>query len=540
MKRIALIVVGVVVAAGAGWSALWYLGRSEVSERLALEVERLAARGIDIAWAEEEIGGFPQGYLVTLRDVAVTAEGAGVALAVPEVVAAVDAAAPDGLTITLPREMAMTLSEAGAAPRRIDIESEDLVITLAEPAEGARDVRIAAASLLAVEAAEDAGEEDHDGVTGAAAELAGLDATLLIEPAGEDAKAVLTAKAARFETIVTGGGRRGELLTPFIYTVDAKADGPLLSAQFALGQRPFEMALAERFAGVPVRMTLQAGPSDVVTATAPSDGASSLLPEAGGADGRFTLGFGTAAGVLTLGDGSLETQLSIEAARLVAEPSAPEAVFRGPIAINRVDFAYQAPTGPADAMSPLGLRIAAAEVMPDATVWQALDPAGALDQSPMELVLELDGTVRLTDEDAPLPAELGNLSLKHAHIRALGTVFDAEGSLEFLQPQMLPIGALELTAMNSMQTIRDLVQADLLSPVSAETVLLLAANYARAGETPQELRATIDFAETGISLNGLPLAGPVGAIRGQEDELIELPGTGGAGGEAGSAPSDDQ
>ncbi|MEO0957489.1 MAG: DUF2125 domain-containing protein, partial [Pseudomonadota bacterium] len=148
MKRIALIVVGVVVAAGAGWSALWYLGRSEVSDRLALEVERLAARGIDIAWAEEEIGGFPQGYLVTLRDVAVTAEGAGVALAVPEVVAAVDAAAPDRLTITLPREMAMTLSEAGEEPRQIDIESEDLVITI--PRAASRSTSCASRSLTSL------------------------------------------------------------------------------------------------------------------------------------------------------------------------------------------------------------------------------------------------------------------------------------------------------------------------------------------------------------------------------------------------------
>ncbi|MEL6575414.1 MAG: DUF2125 domain-containing protein, partial [Pseudomonadota bacterium] len=231
-----------------------------------------------------------------------------------------------------------------------------------------------------------------------------------------------------------------------------------------------------------------------------------------------------------------------------AEPSDENAVFRGPIAINRVDLAYQAPTGPAEEMSPLGLRIAAAEVMPDAALWAAIDPAGALDQSPMELVLELDGTVRLIGEEAELPAELGNLSLEHAHIRALGAVFDAEGSIEFLQPQMLPIGTVELTALNSMQAIRDLVQADLLAATSAETVMLLAANYARAGDTPEELRATLDFAETGITLNGLTLAGPVSAIRPPpEENLIDLPDAGEGSGEdtgpetePGAAPSTDQ
>ncbi|MEL6768503.1 MAG: DUF2125 domain-containing protein, partial [Pseudomonadota bacterium] len=466
MKRIALIALGVVVAVGGGWSALWYLGRSEVSDRLALEVERLSARGIEVAWAEEEIGGFPEGYEVTLTDVALTAEGAGMALAIPRVVATVDAAAPDSIAVVLPPEMALTLSAAGEEPRQIDIESEALLLTLAEPSAGARDVRLTAASLLGVEAAEDK-PSDAEGVRGVAVELAGLDATLAIEPPGDDAVAVLTANAERIESIVTGGGRRGELLSPFTYTVDTAAETALLTARLTLGQRPFEAAAAEGFAGIPLRVTVQAGPSSVITATAPSDGASSLIPEDGGADGRFTFAFGTAAGVLSLSDGALDTQLSIEAAEVIAEPSDADAVFRGPIAINRVDLAYQAPTGPAAEMSPLGLRIAAAEVMPDAALWQAIDPAGALDHSPMELVLELEGTARLTGEEAALPAELGNLSLEHAHLRALGAVFDAEGSIEFLQPQMLPIGTLELTALNSMQAIRDLVQADLLAALAA-------------------------------------------------------------------------
>ncbi|MEM9764395.1 MAG: DUF2125 domain-containing protein, partial [Pseudomonadota bacterium] len=522
MKRIALIALGVVVAVGGGWSALWYLGRGEVSDRLALEVERLAARGIEVAWAEKEIGGFPEGYEVTLRDVAVTAEGAGMALAVPTVVATVDAAAPDRIVVALPPEMALTLSAAGEEPRQIDIESEALLLTLGEPSAGARDVRLTAASLLGVEAADK--ESDAEGVRGVAVELAGLEATLAIEPPGDDAVAVLTANAERIESIVTGGGRRGEMLSPFTYTVDSAVEKALLTARFTLGQRPFEAAAADGFAGTPLRLTLQSGPSSVITATAPSDGASSLIPEDGGADGRFTFAFGTAAGVLSLGDGALDTQLSIEAAEVIAEPSDENAVFRGPIAINRVDFAYQAPTGPAEEMSPLGLRIAAAEVMPDAALWAAIDPAGALDQSPMELVLELDGTVRLMGDEAELPAEIGNLSVEHAHIRALGAVFDAEGSIEFLQPQMLPIGSVELTALNSMQAIRDLVQADLLAATSAETVMLLAANYARAGDTPEELRATLDFAETGITLNGLTLAGPVSAIRPPpEEDLIDLP-----------------
>ncbi|MEM7497192.1 MAG: DUF2125 domain-containing protein [Pseudomonadota bacterium] len=542
MKKIALIAAGALVLAGAGWSALWYLGRGEVTAALALETERLAERGIAVTWSAERVGGFPLGYTLTLEDVSVTAEGAGAALAIPSLVARLDASAPDSVTVALPPEMVLTLSEDEEAPRRIDIESEALSLLLAEPAEGAREFRVTARSLLAVEAVGEAEAEDHDGVSGVATELAGLDATLAVEPPADGAAAVLTARAERLESIITGGGRRGELSAPFTYAVDAQAAAPLLTARLVLDRRPLAVAAAEGFAGLPLRATLQAGVTEVVTATAASGGGSSLLPEGDGADGRFTLGFGTAAGVLSLTDGALDTQLTLEAAKIVAEPSAAEANFRGPVDINRVDLAYRAPTAPAEAMSPLGLRIAAAEVMPAASVWAALDPAGALDQSPMELVFEIEGTVRLTEEGASLPAELGNLTVKHGHFRALGTVFDATGALEFIQPQMLPIGALELRALNSMQTLRDLVQADLLEPASAETAMLLAANYARAGETPEELLATIDFSETGIMLNGLPLAGPVGAIRAPRDRVIELPGDlhgGGAEDGAGEGRGDD-
>ncbi|MEM6945463.1 MAG: DUF2125 domain-containing protein [Pseudomonadota bacterium] len=509
MKRIGLYAVVAVAVVAGGWSALWFLGRGEITDRLALEAERLAARGVTLSYEGERVEGFPFGYTLFLDRLSVAGKDAGPRLEIPGLEARLDAKAPGTVVVSLPPEMTLSLP-AEDAPREIGIESEGLVLTLSEAGGGARRAHLAGRSLLLVEAAPEDRAEDAVGLAGVALDLQGLDATLAAGAPAAGAIAKLAARADRLETIVTGTGRRGEALRLFTYTVDTQAEAPILIAELTLDARPLELALAEGLAEIPISASLQTGPTDVVVGTAAAAGTSSVRGDP--ADGRFTIGYGSGAAVLTLADGLLDTSLTLEAARLLSEPADEDVAFRGPVAINRVDFAYKAPTVEAEAMSPIRLRAAAGKITPGDEIWEALDPEGELDRRPMEVVLELEGTARLAGEDAAVPAELGNLEIRSAFLDTLGMTFRATGSLEFLQPQMLPIGTIELKADRSMQALRDLVAAGLLEPVAAETAMLLAANYARAGDDPEELRATVAFGEEGVFLNGLPIAGPVGAI----------------------------
>ncbi|MEM6680544.1 MAG: DUF2125 domain-containing protein, partial [Pseudomonadota bacterium] len=477
MKRIALITALILVAGAALWSGLWFAGRGSLEARLDLEADRLAQAGIAITWEGAETGGYPAGYELALSGIDI--ETTEFAARLPRLDIAIGAEDPDSLAVVFPRSF--TLRVKGETERLFEIEADALTATVSE-AGGNPAVDLAAISVLAVhKPVQDASEASATvipGLEGLAGELVSLKGRLMTE--GPEAR--LSLSAERLETVITGEGQRGPAEDRFRYTIDAIAERPLLTGRVTLSGRPLVGALAAGLSGLPVRATLQTGPTETVLATAPSEGAAAVS-----SDGRLVLAHGSVATLVEIEPGHLDAASTFEALRLTLDPASETARLRGPIAINRLDLAYAAPTDPDAGMGPLRLRLAAAEIAPDPALWDALDPEAALDHAPMELVLELTGTMRLAGPDAPLPAEIGTLEIVNAHLGALGASLDATGAVEFLQPQMLPIGAVELRLFETMPMLRDLVVAGLLQPEAAETAMLLAANYTEAGERPEEL-----------------------------------------------------
>lgn len=223
---------------------------------------------------------------------------------------------------------------------------------------------------------------------------------------------------------------------------------------------------------------------------------------------------GSTAGTFSFADNMVEIATSGRANTVTLIPEAagkPADKLSFGAALRSVEAIYQAPIAPSEAMTPFTLRFALDEVVPDAALWARLDAAEALPRDPARLIVDIEGTGRISKSMADLrpgealPLEFGNVLVRALDLSAMGASLTTRGEVEFLQPLNLPVGSITVTLTNIMELIRTLSEAGLLGPGISASAAALVAFYTEPGAAPGERVAEIAMTLDGIAINGTPI-----------------------------------
>lgn len=508
MKKLALIVAAAVLLAAAGWAALWYAGRGAVAARLDAELARLRAQGYVIEHGAREIGGFPSGYEVTYRDVALRMPGpggqAGGAYVLPWITAELSAGDVDRIVTRFPDKFRLEIPVAPAVraenpelPARFDveIEADGLTAALDGVISARRALTMTAASVLAVSA----GPEQTSDI---AVEFKGLEMGVTLPAPGSTGPVPSRLLIDRTEYAVSvSGAVSGKNANPVVLNgaVDAVR---MTGTSDIMGPKDMLAALFEGTGSSSV--AYQTGASETVI-TVPAGAASWA--------GTITLAAASSAGTMAIENGLVRLDAAGQANRVAVRIAAPGDA--GPsfgTELRTIEVGYAVPIVPGPEMVPLTFRLALDEVAPDAALWSLIDAGGVLPHDPARLVIDIEASARVLrplDQTGPgqePPLELGTAKIRAADLRALGASVTARGDVVFVPPQQQPVGKVTVTLTNVMALIDKLAAAGLITPEMAQTATGMAAGLTVAGATPGARVAEVELTPEGIKVNGIALA----------------------------------
>lgn len=143
MRKILVILTGVVAVAAAAWSGLWFYGKGRIAEEIKTQAQLIRTKGGDAAFDAIEISGFPFGYTGRITDpkFSMTREmpdrtSGGFAQAVftwsaPWIEASADVMAPNSVEFIFPetQEVLLELPEMEGGPLPVSVASKDMKFT---------------------------------------------------------------------------------------------------------------------------------------------------------------------------------------------------------------------------------------------------------------------------------------------------------------------------------------------------------------------------------------------------------------------------
>lgn len=505
MRKIIAIAIAaaVSVAAIAGWSGLWFAGRGAVNDRLDREIAQLNAQGIEVTHGAREIGGFPFGYRVIHRDVTIVEPASGATYRLPEVTTAVSAGDVDQLITQFPAKFRIDvpLSEAQRAGMpgmpeilAVDVESSDFVLTSSGIVGEGQAIDATAKSLMIV-----TGGPDQP-------------LNFAVEFTALEMKGTLPARASSLPVTSATTVERLD----YAYTIhDPNSPTVTLEASIDNLRLTGDSDIRDQ-AGLLALLANGTGTSSVTYQTGANHGVVRAGNDPEHLIGTFNFAAGSTAGTFSLTNGVLDIATASQANRFTlttaASPDAPQGkAFGGEMGV--VEMRIAAPFAPSDAMTPVSLRFALDQVVPDETVWQLIDANGKLPHDPARLVIDIDGTARITKDltkhrpgNEP-PFEFGNVSIRSADIAALGASIATIGDLQFKQPLNQPTGTVTVTLTKAPELLVKLVDAGFVDAVDAQTVMMMASGFTVAGSEPGELVTKIELGEDGITVNGQSIGG---------------------------------
>ncbi len=490
MKRTLRILAIVLLLVAVGWSAVWYLGRGQVEERLDLELARLGTAGWTVTTDDRSIGGFPFGYRVRLEKVAAINGKSGVLVQLPWLEADGGAGAP--ITLHLPETAEATIPVSEQLRRsdpnlpktlKVTAHSQEMMVQMASSAEGAQSYAVNAgeAGLLI--------DEPSLGGRSLIA-LVGLDASVDVTP-GAVSKFRLAAEETLIDRVTANGEQSAQITQDEVSLVgetDLTSLGGLYTAFYQGAEGRLEGAL-------------QTGRSTFsVSALAGEDQSD-----------RLDLVAGSSTALITLDTGQIEFKGAGRANLWTLTPANPTTPYRGTMSLDTVETILSLPTAPSEDPAPSQLRLALTQVTADDTLWESLDPESKLERDPARLVLDLEGTVLVTQRlDQMLPGqappfEPANVSVKDFELSLFGARGTASGDLDVLQPISLPLGTLNVQFRGAEALIANLATTRLIDPQMAETAQAMLEVYTRPGESTEQRVTEIEFGTEGIEINGRPV-----------------------------------
>ncbi|MEM6490047.1 MAG: DUF2125 domain-containing protein [Pseudomonadota bacterium] len=512
-KRIGTYAALVLAVLAIGWSVLWYLGRDQARAAVEAEVERLRAGGVDIAYAPVAIGGFPFGYDLATRDVAVSVPGRAT-LTLPTLSAAVSLFDTDRVDVTLPDTARLVLAPgivATADPDAavgIEILAEDATLVLTRIADageqfrapgGATEVLLQAGGLsLAYDPARE-GDPTAVGLQSTRLAFTGLAVAGRL-PSGPEAPPATGDLRVAFAT----AEGRALSATP----VGNDPDGPLETGRLDLQIADAGLSLSayriDPSDGASLfDATLRLG--DTVIAVSPPRQAAALGPLR---NKVFEIRADTVASTASLNDGVVATTLDFTAPAVMALE--PPASLAAPLdrsdpmlvlAAAGVSFGDTRRRLPVPGVTPFEWRASGTEVAVGDVLWSLADPGGALTRTPAAFALVVEGQT-----DAAVSVHLPATSaLSRAEGRfdlsMLGGEVAAELAID-LPGAGQASGQGSVTLTRSMPVLRDLRIAELIGTDDFNAAVALTERYARSGEDPDTLISDLSVRSADLYANG--------------------------------------
>lgn len=487
MRRYLAIGAGALVLVAVLWGMVWWSGRSDVERAVDEAVAGLRDRGWDVVWDSRTIAGFPFGYVVHLGEISATQAATGTTIRLPWTAAetqgrdSIVLRMPDSFSVEMPAQ-GVAGPAAGAEPDTLQrltatAEADALVIVLAQDGT----VELTADRLSW------AWEDPSSGAT-VGQSIEALEATSVPEPPGGRYRA--QAAALDMEASLQGGEGTGS-------TVSAAMRDLALEGSATV---PSPGALAEMlYAGAPGQAvgSLTAGSIEMrVVSTAEAPG--TLDWRAEGLSGNATLTSG-------------RMELQGESRGNAWSLSSPAMPLQGTLTAPLAQATYAVPMAPSGRPDEMAIRLLIQDVAADEALWATLDPGGTLPRDPATLLVDVTGTMRVTERidrlrpGAEPPFEVSTLNLRELSASALGAAANATGQIEILQPVGVPLGEIQVGATGLGTLIGTLGRAGILSPELVTMAEAIMQVYLRPAAGRDVWTAEVAFTRQGTLVNGLPV-----------------------------------
>lgn len=406
-----------------------------------------------------------------------------------------------GVSIEVPARYEMSYLPAGAPEAgRLDfvLENDGLVTTAQGDAALTR-YEIAARSLTLASVPAKGGAMPPVGL---AVTLGDLSGHYTLQQGGIDG-AASELSAARAELTMTSGNPDGgpgsAALTARYEGVRFSADGGPTVAEEDLSQALFGGTLMAR------ALMSHAGGSfelDYDGGTGPS--------RITGTSKGGTLETGFEDGALRYGARSEGVALELRSERLGGAP------ITG--ALDSLRLAAEIPVAEGAEPAPFSLLLDLAGLELSDPIWSVIDPSRVLPRDPARLLVELDGTARVTGDlsdpaalaRAEPPLEPRTLELRDLALSVAGAELTGTGTLRFDPADKTsypgfpaPLGAVQLWLKGGAGLIENLAAMGIIPPGQAMGAQMMLGMFAVPAETPDTLRSRLEFGPGGtISANG--------------------------------------
>lgn len=496
------IAAGIGILAGVGILGYRSLGVSQIETRLEQITLLAAARGHEVIYADSEITALPWQHEIVLNEVILRSKGGTFTVRFPRLVGEYFLTESDSFTVTLPPAFVIEYvdgarADAGevdesAEPRivQVDLDAEAARIVLSELDTVRPVITLTGDSLVAAHTL----EPPHG------------DGALALELAGFDLRSPVPTNAA--EPVVELAGQI-DFADFGMALQNALGQTVVTEAQYEDLRITGSLELERKSApGIPA-MTVNIGAGRSLSAYAVKSG-----PEGGpeirpGAAGSVTATSGATSTIVKLADGQLEFRAESSANRFDLVPEDDSVKFRGGLGLDNADIVYKAPLEAVEQMQPFEAKLALSGLEPDETLWSALDSDGKIDRSRVDIVADLDGTMRVRDvpvagTSQKIP-EFGNVRINRVDLEGLGASASLRGAVEVLQPINQPIGTVTVEMSNVLELVSQLVDAGILKPQVLFMTTLMSQTYMIADPETGDLSAEIEFAEDGYRINGQKL-----------------------------------
>ncbi|MEO1120744.1 MAG: DUF2125 domain-containing protein [Pseudomonadota bacterium] len=147
MRRVLMIITGVVVLGIGGVSALWFVGQSEAKTRFESALQTAAAQGgFEAEFADVAMSGFPIAYEATFVDLTMINLERGVEVSMPEMRGRVSPANPNSVRLLFPKQFTL-VDQTGQFPGGLKIRSEGLTVDITDTGDARGALALNGASL---------------------------------------------------------------------------------------------------------------------------------------------------------------------------------------------------------------------------------------------------------------------------------------------------------------------------------------------------------------------------------------------------------
>ncbi len=182
--------------------------------------------------------------------------------------------------------------------------------------------------------------------------------------------------------------------------------------------------------------------------------------------------------------------------------------------LGETDMRLAFPLLPSDDAQPFAMRLSMLGVSVGESLWSLFDPAGQLPRTPMDLVVDLDGTTRVTEDfldlealdamDQP-PFEDTILKLNELRLAVAGAELTGDGEVQDTSENGIPsgIGQLNMMLTGGNGLLDTLVAMGLVPEDQAMGARMMLGMFARPGDGEDTLVSTIEVKEDGsVTANG--------------------------------------